>query len=158
MASWIVWASFLFSNLACFLLPLLWSVLGRENVWASMDVSRYPECPCAPCSCVPVPLCPWFLCIPVCFWGLRVFRALFYLLGACPTEPSHLFPGFFLHMLRTVPWYFGATPEHLVAFSIPFVFLNGHSRFTVTALLWRRSENANGTFSSQCSCVAFCWK
>lgn len=25
-------------------------------------------------------------------------------------------------MLRIVPWYFGATPEHLVAFSIPLYF------------------------------------
>lgn len=107
---------------------------------------------------VPVPLCP---CAPGASVSLYAFVASGSS-GPCFTcseqAPWSLLTCFlvFPHMLRTVPWYFGATPEHLAAFSIPFVFLNGHSRFTVTALLWRRSENANGTFSCQCSCVAFC--
>lgn len=60
-------------------------------------------------------------------------------------------------ILPGVPWLLPAfSRRYEWRFPISFVCLSGHSRFAVATQLWRRSGNANRTFSSECFCLTVC--
>lgn len=83
----------------------------------------------------------------------QVFRFLESLISCHPAGPTNLYFIFY-------PACFGCSSAFWATPDIKWLFpsllcLSGHSRFTVAGRLWRRSGNANGTFSSKCSCLTF---
>lgn len=110
LSPWIVWASLLFNNLACFSLFLYSSLFQGGEIYAqvlmsldfqSVPVSLHLHILVSPYPCK-------LLCPP------QVFRACV-LVSNRPVASPHLFPGL-SSCAQNCSLAFGATPERLVAF------------------------------------------